>query len=93
MKFTTDRPYSDPEKAARKIVEIANSVEAGQEGRIYIELINGPFLFREKGTPAEYKAGWIWRSSAAGWCCTRAAPSSESGTFVRFTQGGAELFA
>ena len=28
-----------------------------QDGRIYIELINGPFLFREKGTPEEYKAG------------------------------------
>ena len=47
MKFTTDRPYSDPEKAARKLVEIANSVEVVQDGRIYIELINGPFLFRE----------------------------------------------
>ena len=28
-----------------------------QDGRIYIELINGPFLFREGATPAEYKAG------------------------------------
>jgi hypothetical protein len=28
-----------------------------QNGRIYIELINGPFLFREGATPAEYKAG------------------------------------
>ena len=55
--LTADRSYADPEKAARKIVEIANSVEAGQEGRIYIELINGPFLFRDKGTPDEYKAG------------------------------------
>ena len=27
------------------------------DGRIYIELINGPFLFREKGTSAEYNAG------------------------------------
>ena len=56
MKFAADRPYSDPEKAARKIVEIANTVETVQ-GKIYIELINGPFLFREKGTPDEYKAG------------------------------------
>ena len=30
MKFASDRPYADPEKAARKIVEIANSVERGQ---------------------------------------------------------------
>jgi hypothetical protein len=28
MKFTTDRPYGDPEKAARKLIEIANSIEA-----------------------------------------------------------------
>jgi hypothetical protein len=27
MKFTSDRPFGDPEKAARKLVEIANSVE------------------------------------------------------------------
>ena len=57
MKFAADRPYSDPEKAARKLLEIANSVEAVQDGKIYIELINGPFLYREKGTPGEYKAG------------------------------------
>ena len=57
MKFAADRPWSDPEKAARRIVEIANSVEAVQDGRIHIEKINGPFLFREKGTPAEYQAG------------------------------------
>ena len=76
MKFTADRPYSDPEKAARKIVEIANSVEAGQEGRIYIELINGPFLFREKGTPDEYKAG-LDLAIERGWLVLH-----ESGTFV-----------
>jgi hypothetical protein len=44
------------ERAARRIVEIANTVEAVQDGRIYIELINGPFLFREKGTP---EAGFL----------------------------------
>jgi hypothetical protein len=46
MKFSPDRPYSDPEKAARKIVEIANAVEAVQDGR----QINAPFLFRERAT-------------------------------------------
>jgi hypothetical protein len=52
MKFAADRPYSDPEKAARKLIEIANSVEAVQDGRIYIELINAPFLYKAKGNPA-----------------------------------------
>ena len=77
MKFVPNRPYSDPEKAARKVVEIANSVEAVQDGRIYIELINGPFLFREKGTPDEYKAG-LDLAIERGWCCTRAEPLSGS---------------
>jgi hypothetical protein len=57
MKLTTDRPFADPEKAARKLVEIANAVEPVQDGRIHIEKINEPFLFRERGSPAEYGAG------------------------------------
>jgi hypothetical protein len=57
MQFVPNRPYSDPEKAARKLVEIANGVEVAQDGRIHIEKVNGPFLYRERGTPAEYKAG------------------------------------
>jgi hypothetical protein len=87
MKFTSDRPFADPEKAARKILEIANTVEPIQDGRIHIEKINGPFLFKEGGSPAEYGAGlelaiakgWLWRH--------------ESGVYVKFTQAGAELFA
>jgi hypothetical protein len=71
--FSPDRPYSDPEKAARKIVEIANAVEAVQDGRILIEKINAPFLFRERATPAESVLASSWRSSADGSCCTRAA--------------------
>jgi hypothetical protein len=57
MKFAAARPYADPEAAARKLVEIANSVEAVQDGRIHIELLNGPMLFDLKSTPAEYTAG------------------------------------
>ena len=87
MKYATDRPYADPEKAARKILEIANSVEVVQDGRIYIELVKGPFLFREKATPAEYKAG-LDLAIERGWLVLH-----ESGTFVRFTQGGADPFA
>jgi hypothetical protein len=32
MKFAEPRPYANPEAAARKLVEIANSVEAVQDG-------------------------------------------------------------
>ena len=87
MKFIADRPLADPEIAARKILEIANTVEPIQDGRIHIEKINGPFLFKKGGSPAEYGAGlkvaiargWLWRH--------------ESGVYVKFTQAGAELFA
>jgi hypothetical protein len=87
MKLTTDRPFASPEAAARKLIEIANSIEAGQDGRIYIELINGPFLSELKGSPAEYSAG-LRVAIARGWLVLH-----ESGTYVRFTQAGADLFA
>ena len=38
-------------------MELANAFVPVQDGRIYIEKINGPFLQELKGTPAEYKAG------------------------------------
>jgi hypothetical protein len=86
-KFVAPRPYADPNAAARKIIEIANSVQVVQDGRIHIEKINGPMLFELKATPAEYKAG-LDRAIAEGWL-----ELHESGTFVRFTQAGADLFA
>jgi hypothetical protein len=51
------RPFADPEAAARKLMEIANSIEPVQDGRIFIEDINWPFLTEHKGSPAEYGAG------------------------------------
>jgi hypothetical protein len=47
--------------------------------------LNGPFLFKEGGNPAEYKAGlelaigrgWLWQH--------------ESGTYVKSTPAGADL--
>jgi hypothetical protein len=86
MKFIEKRLYAEPALAARRLLEIANTIEPVQDGRIHIERINEQFL-REGGTPAEYGAalnyailqGWLWKH--------------ESGTFVRFTAAGAELFA
>jgi len=54
MKFVERRPFADPEAAARKLMEIANSIEPVQDGRIHIELINWPFLQEHRGTPAEH---------------------------------------
>jgi hypothetical protein len=87
MRITADRPYAAPETAARKLIEIANSVEAVQDGRIHIELINAPFLFEFKGTPDEYGAG-LKLEIDRGWLDLH-----ESGVYVKFTQAGTELFA
>jgi hypothetical protein len=87
MKFTTDRPFADPDKAARRLMEHERAFEPVQNGRIYIEHLNAPFLFGDKGTPEEYRAG-LDRAISLGWL-----ELHESGTFVKLTQGGADLFA
>ena len=87
MKFVTDRPLADPDAAALKLLELANAVEPVQDGRIYIEKINDPFLYKLKATPAQYKAG-LERAISNGWLWLH-----ESGTFVKFTEAGLALFA
>jgi len=86
MKFATDRPFADPDAAARKLMELANAFEPIQDGRIYIEKINGPFLFELKGTPAEYSG--LDLCIARGWL-----ELHESGTYVKLTEAGAAMFA
>jgi hypothetical protein len=86
MKFVEPSHFTDPDAAARKLVEIANAAEAVQDGRIHIELINAPFM-EAGGTPAEYRAG-LDRAIDSGWLHRH-----ESGVYVKFTPAGAELFA
>jgi hypothetical protein len=64
-------------------MEIANSIE----GHINIELINWPFLQEHRGSPAEYKAG-LDLAIERGWLRRH-----ESGTYLKFTDSGAALFA
>jgi len=80
MKFIETRFLANPDLAARKLVEIANGVEAVQDGRIYIQLVNAP------GRGEDFRAGrgaiaqgWLWRH--------------ESGSYVKFTDSCAALFA
>jgi hypothetical protein len=71
MKFATVRPFADPETAARKLVEIANSVEAVQDGRIHIELVNAPFLYEHKASPDEARSRRVGNVTCHGVepCC------------------------
>jgi hypothetical protein len=86
MKFVEPSRFTDPDVAARKLVETANGIEAVQDGRIYIELVNGLFL-TAGGSPDQYRAA-LARAIKLGWLWLH-----ESGTYVKFTPAGAELFA
>ena len=87
MKYSEARPSLIPRGPRARIVEIASTVEPVQDGRLHVELINGPFLFKDKGSPAEYGAGMAL-AIERGWMTMH-----ESGTYVRFTPAGADLFA
>ena len=86
MKFVESSSFTDPDVAARRSVEIASTVEAVQDGRIFIELVNQPFL-DSGAAPCQFRAalaraielGWVWRH--------------ESGTCLKFAPAGADLFA
>ncbi|WP_426527615.1 hypothetical protein [Bradyrhizobium sp. McL0615] len=87
MNLTADRPFADPDKAARRLLEHAHAFEPIQDGRIYIEKLNAPFLFGDKGTPAEYSAG-LKLAIERGWI-----EMHDSGTYVKLTAAAADLFA
>ena len=85
MKFIEPNRFNDRDAAARKLVEIANAAEPVQDGRIHIEKVNGPFLYKEGGSPAEYRAG-MKLAIESGWLWMH-----ESRTYVKFTPADAEL--
>lgn len=78
--------YALPTNAARRPLEIANGVEAGKNGRIYVEKVNIVFL-REGGSPSEYCAG-IDKLMADGLI-----EMHDRGALFRFTDKGAQRFA
>jgi hypothetical protein len=71
MKFAERHPFADPDAAARKLAEIANGVEAVQDGHIFIERVDEPFL-AAGGSGEQFRAGiaraialgWLWRHGA-----------------------------
>ena len=85
MKHTAERPYADPDAAARKLVELAASVAAVQDGRIYIERINGQFMIELKGSGSEFGAGLRY-AIERGWLSKH-----ESGTYVKLMPPGEDL--
>lgn len=77
-KFSAERPYADPEAATRKLLQLAALV-GPINGRIHIEKINAPFLFKAgcNASAAEFGAGLEY-AIEQGWI-----ELHESGTHVR----------
>ena len=87
MKSTGDRPKPIRPRPPQPPMQHAHAFEVVHGGRIYIEKINGPFLFGEKATPAEYSAGLKYAIEKGR------LELHESLTFARITQSGVDLFA
>jgi hypothetical protein len=86
MKFKKDRPYADVAAAEKKLLELANAMEADHAGRLHVGPINQQFL-EAGGSVAEYTAA-LRAAIDRGYIALH-----PSGAYVMFTQAGAELFA
>jgi hypothetical protein len=86
MKFTEERPFANIDTAVRKLLEIANGLEADHVGRLQVGDINGQFL-RAGGDVPEYSAA-VKAAIDRGYV-----ELHPSGAYLTFTQAGAELFA
>jgi hypothetical protein len=86
MKFKEDRPFATPEAAERKLLELANAIEADHAGRLSVAVINKHF--REAGGSYEEYGAAVAAAIAHGWLTMH-----PSGAYLSFTQEGADLFA
>jgi hypothetical protein len=85
MKLTTDRAYASVEAGLRKLLELANAMEAAHAGLLPVGYLNNQ-LMGAGATAAEYDAA-MKAAIARGYLTT------PSGGYVTFTQTGADLFA
>jgi hypothetical protein len=86
MKFREERPLANVDTAVRKLLEIANGIEADHAGRVEIGTINRQF--REAGGSYEEYGAAVKAAIAHGWITLH-----PSGGYISFTQAGADLFA
>jgi hypothetical protein len=84
MKYVTDRPFANPEAAARKLLEIVLSKDIDVGQYTYTGVTNTAFL-QARGNVAEYLAGRDY-AIAQGWF-----EIDTSGTRIILLQPGADL--
>jgi hypothetical protein len=86
LKLKDDRPYANVDTAMRKLLELANAMEA-DKGRVPVGLLNNQFIIGAGASVAEYSAA-MKAAIANGYFTMH-----PSGAYVTFTQAGADLFA
>jgi hypothetical protein len=86
MKFKEEHPFPTAEAAERKLLELANAIEADHAGRLSVEIVNRQF--REAGGSYEEYGAAVKAAIAHGWITLH-----PSGAYLSFTQEGADLFA
>jgi hypothetical protein len=86
MKFKEDHPFATPEAAERKLLELANAIDADHAGHVPVGEINTQFR-NAGGTSAEYRTA-VAAAVAHGWLTLH-----PSGGYLSFTPLGAALFA
>jgi hypothetical protein len=86
MKFKDERPFASVDIAVKKLLEIANGLEADHAGRLHIEAINSQFV-SAGGSYAEYSAA-VKAAIERGLVTMH-----PSGAYLSFTQAGADQFA
>jgi hypothetical protein len=85
VKFKDERPYADVVAAEKKLLELANAMEA-DAGRLPVGLLNTQLIAAGASVP-EYVAA-MKAAIAHGYFAMH-----PSGGYVTFTQAGADLFA
>jgi hypothetical protein len=86
MKYKEERPLANVEAAIRKLLEIANGIEADHAGRLQVGAVNAQFLGAGGSVP-EYTAA-VRAAIDRGYITVH-----PSGAYLSFTQAGADLFA
>ena len=86
MKFREDRPFANVAAAERKLLELANAMEADHAGRLHVGVLNSQLLGAGASVP-EYGAA-MKAAIEHGYLTMH-----PSGAYVTFTQAGADLFA
>jgi hypothetical protein len=85
MKFAEDHPYANVDAGMRKLLELANVMEA-DAGRLPVGLLNTQLIGAGASVP-EYTVA-MKAAIAHGYFTMH-----PSGGYVSFTQAGADLFA